>query len=260
MAFTPDGMFYLSKEDYAPSMDILGGAARGMLGLQNKEEAVNAILQGADYDTPEGRRAALEKIRAIDPQAYYKYSAMNQKYETEELGLKSKYGEPALKRAWKDLEAPTYTANWAVNNLSFYKLDDAIEAVGMPKDEAGITNILVWLAENDDSLPSGKAGMLKASYLSMLKDAKTNYMDLNKYNSPRSSKAKQTRDLSSIKGRGERVVTPSAAEATAPVQQYRIERRMGKDVRVPFTPAPVYDVQQKLLEQEQEVLSNMPGM
>ena len=52
MAFTPDGMFYLSKEDYAPSMDVLGGAARGMLGLQNKEEGVQAILEGADYKTP----------------------------------------------------------------------------------------------------------------------------------------------------------------------------------------------------------------
>ena len=82
MAFTPHGMFYLSQEDLQPSMDTLGTGFRGMLGIQNKEEAVNSILQGADYDTPEGRRAALEQIRAIDPEAYYKYSKMNKEYET----------------------------------------------------------------------------------------------------------------------------------------------------------------------------------
>jgi len=57
MAFTPDGMFYLSQKDLQPSMDTLGTGFRGMFGIQNKEEAVNSILQGADYDTPEGRRA-----------------------------------------------------------------------------------------------------------------------------------------------------------------------------------------------------------
>ena len=82
MAFTPHGMFYLSQEDLQPSMDAIGTGFRGMLGVQNKEEAVNAILEGADYDTPEGRRTALEKIRAIDPEAYYKYSKMNKEYET----------------------------------------------------------------------------------------------------------------------------------------------------------------------------------
>ena len=82
MAFTPHGMFYLSQEDLQPSMDAIGTGFRGMLGIQNKEEAVNSILQGADYDTPEGRRAALEQIRAIDPEAYYKYSKMNKEYET----------------------------------------------------------------------------------------------------------------------------------------------------------------------------------
>ena len=82
MAFSPDGMFYLGSKELEPTMDTVGGAFRGMLGVQNKEEAVNAILEGADYDTPEGRRTALEKIRAIDPEAYYKYSKMNKEYET----------------------------------------------------------------------------------------------------------------------------------------------------------------------------------
>ena len=117
MAFTPDGMFYLSKEDYAPSMDVLGGAARGMLGLQNKEEGVQAILEGADYDTPEGRRTALEKIRAIDPEAYYKYSKMNQEYETKELALTKAHNTPALKAEWRLDVGKKYSAQWAANTL-----------------------------------------------------------------------------------------------------------------------------------------------
>jgi len=73
MAFTPNGMFYLSKEDYAPTMDTLGGVVRGMFGVQNKEEAVNSILKSADYNTPEGRQAALSQIKAIDPTAWEKF-------------------------------------------------------------------------------------------------------------------------------------------------------------------------------------------
>jgi len=263
MAFTPDGMFYLSQEDYAPTMDVLGGAARGMLGLQNKEEAIQSILQGADYDTPEGRRAALEQIRVIDPEAYYKYSKMNQEYETQELGLKAKYGEPALKRAWKDIEAPKVTANWVIQNLGVYEaMEDVPEKLKNPTNEAGITNLVIWLAQNDSLLSKqqGKAAKLISAYKSMMKTEKSDYMELNKFNAPKASTSKQTRDLSSIKGRGERVVTPQDTTSGVTPQQYRIEKRMGKDVKVPYTPPVEYDVQQKLLEQEKEVLSNIPGM
>lgn len=89
MAFTPDGMFYLSKEDYAPTMDTLGGAVRGMFGVQNKEEAINSILKSADYNTPEGRQAALSQIKAIDPTAWEKFNKMNQEYELESLSKKA---------------------------------------------------------------------------------------------------------------------------------------------------------------------------
>ena len=89
MAFTPDGMFYLSKEDYAPTMNTLGGAVRGMFGVQNKEEAVNSILKSADYNTPEGRQAALSQIKAIDPTAWEKFNKMNQDYELNSLSKKA---------------------------------------------------------------------------------------------------------------------------------------------------------------------------
>ena len=113
MAFTPDGMFYLSKEDYAPSMDVLGGAARGMLGLQNKEEGVQAILEGADYKTPEGRRAALDQIRAIDPDRWATLNKQNQDYETQELALTKGYNTPVLKTEWRLDVGKKWTNDWA---------------------------------------------------------------------------------------------------------------------------------------------------
>ena len=113
MAFSPDGMFYLGAKELEPTMDTVGGAFRGMLGVQNKEEAVNAILEGADYDTPEGRRAALEQIRTIDPEAYYKYSKMNQEYETQELGLQEKRNKPQLETEWRLDVGKKVTSNWA---------------------------------------------------------------------------------------------------------------------------------------------------
>ena len=87
MAFTPQGMFYLSQKDLQPSMDAIGTGFRGMLGLQNKEEAVNSILQGADYNTPEGRKAALDQIKGIDPA---KWEVLNKKNQDYELSLLSK--------------------------------------------------------------------------------------------------------------------------------------------------------------------------
>ena len=117
MAFTTDGMFYLSKEDYAPSMDVLGGAARGMLGLQNKEEAVNSILQGADYDTPEGRRAALDQIRQIDPTRAEALTKQNQEYEARELALTKAHNTPALKAEWRLDVGKKYSSRWASETL-----------------------------------------------------------------------------------------------------------------------------------------------
>ena len=202
-------MLTFDESDYGGEM--LQPALRGMFGMQNKEEAVNTILEGADYSTPESRRVALDQIRSIDPARWATLNKQNQDYETQELGLKAKYGEPALKQAWTKTQVPALTSKWALDNLAFYDLTGAIEALGhQPTTDTDITNILVWLAKNDDDLPSGKAGMLKTSYTSMLKSKKADYLLLNKYNPPGSTKGTQTRDLNSIQGRGERTVTPPA--------------------------------------------------
>ena len=170
MAFTPHGMFYLSQEDLQPSMDAIGTGFRGMLGIQNKEEAVNSILQGADYDTPEGRRAALEQIRAIDPEAYYKYSKMNQEYETQELGLQEKRNKPQLETEWRLDVGKNVTSNWANSFL------------GLP----GVTtrsDIVKFLNGQVQSkaITSGARSQSLKDYDKFMKEKKSAYLTTNKY-------------------------------------------------------------------------------
>ena len=170
MAFTPHGMFYLSQEDLQPSMDTIGTGFRGMLGIQNKEEAVNSILQGADYDTPEGRRAALEQIRAIDPEAYYKYSKMNQEYETQELGLQEKRNKPQLETEWRLDVGKNVTSNWANSFL------------GLP----GVTtrsDIVKFLNGQVQSkaITSGARSQSLKDYDKFMKEKKSAYLTTNKY-------------------------------------------------------------------------------
>jgi len=170
MAFSPDGMFYLGSKELEPTMDTVGGAFRGMLGVQNKEEAVNAILEGADYDTPEGRRTALEKIRAIDPEAYYKYSKMNQEYETQELGLQEKRNKPQLETEWRLDVGKNVTSNWANSFL------------GLP----GVTtrsDIVKFLNGQVQSkaITSGARSQSLKDYDKFMKEKKSAYLTTNKY-------------------------------------------------------------------------------
>jgi len=117
MAFTQEGMFYLGEKDVAPNMDLLGTSVRGMLGVENKEEAIQSILQGADYDTPEGRRAALEQIRTIDPATYYELSKVNQQHELAEQKLSQGRDKPLIEQRW-NLEAKhVAAAEWAASNF-----------------------------------------------------------------------------------------------------------------------------------------------
>ena len=81
MALTPDGMFYLGKEDLAGTTDLLSKSFRGMFGIKTKEEAVQDILKKADYSTAEGRQAALNEIKSIDPEQWKNLSEENRKYE-----------------------------------------------------------------------------------------------------------------------------------------------------------------------------------
>ena len=215
MAFTSEGMFYLGKEDLAPTIGLAGTGVRGMLGLQNKKEAVDSIMQSGDFSTPESRRGILEQIRAVDPTAYQKYAKENQEWEAKELGLAAKAGEPALKKAWKDIQAPVYTTTWVAQNLGVYEaMDDVPDNLKNPTTEAGVTNLVIWLAQNDSLLSQqqGKASKLIQAYKSMIKTERADYLELNKYNPPGSFESKQTRDINSIQGRGAYANTSQATD------------------------------------------------
>lgn len=81
MALTPDGMFYLGKEDLANERELIGKGIRGMFGVKTKKEAVEDVLKGADLSSAEGRQNALNQIRQIDPEQYKFWRNENQKYE-----------------------------------------------------------------------------------------------------------------------------------------------------------------------------------
>ena len=264
MAFSPDGMFYLGAKELEPTMDTVGGAFRGMLGVQNKEEAVDDIMRNADFTSVEGKDKALDDIRKVSPEAWQVIKEQFNAFEKSDLDIASKRGRPALTKSWNDVKAPAVTNIWASTYLQEYGVSPE-ELVGLTTDTA-ITKKIMQLSK-DDKIEKGAAGKLISAYKAHMEAERVNYMDINEFNPPGSQKSKQVIDINSIKGRGERVATQVAPDSfntvgdyEIPPQQYRIERRMGKDVKVPYTPAPEYDVQQRLREQEQETLSNIPGM
>jgi len=81
MALTPDGMFYLGKEDLANERELIGKGIRGMFGVKTKKEAVEDVLKNTDLSSAEGRQNALNQIRQIDPEQYKFWRNENQKYE-----------------------------------------------------------------------------------------------------------------------------------------------------------------------------------
>jgi len=264
MAFSPDGMFYLGAKELEPTMDTVGGAFRGMLGVQNKEEAVDDIMRNADFTSVEGKDKALDDIRKVSPEAWQVIKGQFNAFEKSDLDIASKRGRPALTKSWNDVKAPAVTNIWASTYLQEYGVSPE-ELVGLTTDTA-ITKKIMQLSK-DDKIEKGAAGKLISAYKAHMEAERINYMDINEFNPPGSQKSKQVIDINSIKGRGKRVATQAAPDSfntvgdyEIPPQQYRIERRMGKDVKVPYTPAPEYDVQQRLREQEQETLSNIPGM
>lgn len=167
MAFTPEGMFYLSKEDLSPTLGGIGKAGRGMLGLQNKEEAIQSILQSADYNTPEGRQSALNQIRGIDVATWEKLNKMNQDYELskmskeayakqveiQEMTLQEKKEERERKRKHPRLRR-NYRTNNELNDIrSWLTMNSEVE----PEDIAAIGS----LGQAQDALAKkykGKSG------------------------------------------------------------------------------------------------------
>jgi hypothetical protein len=90
MAFTPEGMFYLGKEDVEPTIGLAGQGIRGMLGVQNEEEAVKSLMAEADFSTSEGKEAFLQQLQSVSPDAYTEFSKQFLDYDTKMFAKQSK--------------------------------------------------------------------------------------------------------------------------------------------------------------------------
>ena len=194
MAFTPQGMFYLSQKDLQPSMDTIGTGFRGMLGLQNKEGAVNEILQGADYDTPEGRRIALNQIRAIDPAAWEKYNKMNEEFEIQSLNKRvaaktldikdleynRKTNEPLVTQRWelegKDNFARTYVVEKLRNIMSEEDLKAFLPTVKASNVTTKVGLMLNKLKDSGDLSEEDFKLYKPTDFKGLLKSARENYI------------------------------------------------------------------------------------
>ena len=276
MAFTPDGMFYLSQKDLQPSMDATGTSFRGMLGIQNKEEAVDSILQTADYDTPEGRQSALNQIKAIDTTKWEDLNKKNQDYElsllskqayAQQIELQNKSLE--LKQEEQDAQkrVPKLGNWWDINEkksaIQYWLRDNQPEDSLKDIDWATMTEAKAKALLR--KIHKGGAGAQIKSMEASLAQTRNTHIINNKFNPDASTSAPATKDGTFLFN-GEAASdkpnlgnTPNAP--VNPTTQYRTERRMGKDVTVPYIPAPEYDVQKRLEEQGQDMLGDkFPGL
>jgi len=219
MAFSPDGMFYLGAKELEPTMDTVGGAFRGMLGVQNKEEAVDDIMRNADFTSVEGKDKALDDIRKVSPEAWQVIKGQFNAFEKSDLDIASKRGRPALTKSWNDVKAPAVTNIWASTYLQEYGVSPE-ELVGLTTDTA-ITKKIMQLSK-DDKIEKGAAGKLISAYKAHMEAERINYMDINEFNPPGSQKSKQVIDINSIKGRGKRVATQAAPDSFNTVGDYDI--------------------------------------
>jgi len=165
MAFTQDGMFYISEKEAAPAADMLGTGVRGMLGVENKEEAIQRILKEADYSTPESRRVALEQIRAIDPATYYELSKANQQHELTEQKLTHGKDKPLIEQRWNLESKYAAAADWAAESFIGEETyaDLAADIKKNPKQANLLINQYISKNHKDD----------KVAYRNEFKDAMT---------------------------------------------------------------------------------------
>jgi hypothetical protein len=170
MAFSPDGMFYLGAKELEPTMDTVGGAFRGMLGVQNKEEAVNSILQGADYDTPEGRRAALEQIRQIDPTRAEALTKQNQEYEARELALTETRNVGKLNKAWTHVGRLDALQLFAEQQLGLTP-----QASANIKNDTDLLNAIRTYSLHDGEVDKGLVSDINSNFSKYLERTKSAY-------------------------------------------------------------------------------------
>jgi len=154
---------------------MAGTGVRGMLGLQNKKEAVDSLMQSGDFSTPESRRAILEQIRAVDPDAYQKYAKENQEWEAKELGLQEKRNKPVLETEWRLDVGKKVTNNWATSFLGLSGLTT----------RSDIVKYLNGQVQSKAMTSTNRSSSLK-DYDNFMKEKKAAYLTTNAYTKPSS--------------------------------------------------------------------------
>jgi hypothetical protein len=187
---------YSPEEAKAMSLDKILGSRKGPPKTLEEAEVLSAELAQAGH-AQEARQAMLNY--QTDRQ-----SAL--KTEGAELDVNIKKNKPALEAKWLKTEESAATSTWVKDNLSFYDIKDAPDKLKNPTSPSGITNLIIWLAKNDDNLESGKAGSLVSAYKEHMAATKKRYLDINAASFKPNTEVKQDRPLSSIQGRGNYVI------------------------------------------------------
>ena len=194
MAFTSEGMFYLGKEDLAPTIGMVGTGVRGMLGVQNEEEAVKALMSSSDLESSEGRQSFLNQLQGISPDAHKEFSKQFQDYDVESLKGKAYAQQVEIQSKSLQMKQEEREANKRIPQLKTnYKFNEEAKDIkyflrGLyPEDEKGITGIdSIQKAKQYLSKANAAAGHVKSLnhdvLVNTIKFNRDSYINQNKYN------------------------------------------------------------------------------
>jgi hypothetical protein len=195
MAFTSQGMFYLDKEDLAPTIGMVGTGVRGMLGMQNEEEAVKSLMASSDLESTEGRQSFLNQLQGISPDAHKEFSKQfreanlgdtklrvaEKTLDIKDLEFNRKVNEPLVKQRWelegKDNFARTYVIEKLRNVMSEEDLKAFLPTVKASNVKLKL-GMMINKLKNDGVLSEDNAKLFKPTdFKGLLKSARANYIN-----------------------------------------------------------------------------------
>ncbi len=228
MAFTSEGMFYLGKEDLEPTIGMVGTGVRGMLGMQNEEEAVKSLIASSDLESTEGRSSFLNQLQGISPDAHKEFSKQFQDYDVESLKGKAYAQQVDIQHKSLQMKLEDREAAKRIPQLkSNYKFNEEAKDIkyfltGLyPEDEKGIAGIdSIQKAKQYLSTANKAAGHTKGLNHDVLantiKFKRDSYVNQNKYN-PVEKRATLTTAGQDVFNLPARQDTPNAPVATGHV-------------------------------------------
>jgi len=254
MAFSPNGMFYLSSEELEPTIGLAGKGLRGMLGMPNKEEkdeadkkAVDGIIQGGDMDTLEGRNEILNSIKGVNVDAYMEFKKQFNTMETADLTLTEKRNTPTLKAEWRLDVGKKFTNRWTNANIP-----------GQPEgitDRTALVKYLLPLVKDGTMKNAQKNDWLKAYDLEM-KAKGAAYVASNAARSGKPTGLINSKDTFGDYGsssKAKRIVAPAGPVTTGTMVT---QEQYDADPRGPWSKGTPYNYKVEPVKRDEEI---MPG-